>query len=86
MIAGATKIWYYVPEHKRAAFEDWLNRTRPGYIENLEAGQACVFHSIFALIPSLPSRHQQHQSSLSVPNLHAPYQPQHLHSVRHCEP
>ena len=38
MIAGATKIWYYVPLHKCGAFETWLNATRPGYIENLEAG------------------------------------------------
>lgn len=41
MIAGATKIWYYVPVHKTAAFEAWLEATRPGYIENLEAG---TFH------------------------------------------
>ena len=38
MIAGATKIWYYVPENKSSAFEAWLEATRPGYIENLEAG------------------------------------------------
>ncbi len=38
MICGATKIWYYVPEKSSGAFEAWLNATRPGYIENLEAG------------------------------------------------
>ena len=38
MICGATKIWYYIPEHKSAAFEAWLETTRPGYIESLEAG------------------------------------------------
>lgn len=43
MIAGATKIWYYVPTHKTAAFETWLNATRPGYIENLEAGAPRCF-------------------------------------------
>ena len=40
MICGATKIWYYVPESRSAAFEAWLEATRPGYIENLEAGNA----------------------------------------------
>ena len=38
MICGATKIWYYIPERKSAAFEAWLQATRPGYIESLEAG------------------------------------------------
>ncbi|KAL0029475.1 hypothetical protein WJX77_010245 [Trebouxia sp. C0004] len=38
MICGATKIWYYVPEKSSGAFEAWLDATRPGYIENLEAG------------------------------------------------
>lgn len=42
MIAGATKLWYYVPVHKTAAFEAWLNSTRPGYIQNLEAGTIVV--------------------------------------------
>ena len=42
MICGATKKWYYVPEKSSGAFEAWLNATRPGYIENLEAGkQSC---------------------------------------------
>ena len=40
MICGATKIWYYIPEHKSAHFEAWLEATRPGYIESLEAGAA----------------------------------------------
>ena len=38
MICGATKIWYYVPENRSGAFEAWLDATRPGYIENIEAG------------------------------------------------
>lgn len=38
MICGATKIWYYIPERKSAAFETWLEATRPDYIESLEAG------------------------------------------------
>ena len=40
MICGTTKIWYYVPESRSGAFEAWLEATRPGYIENLEAGNA----------------------------------------------
>ena len=38
MICGATKIWYYVPESRSSTFEAWLEATRPGYIEGLEAG------------------------------------------------
>ena len=49
MICGATKIWYYIPERKSAAFEAWLEATRPGYIESLEAGpERC--HAMIVLL------------------------------------
>ena len=49
MICGATKIWYYIPERKSAAFEAWLEATRPGYIESLEAGPVHC-HAMIALL------------------------------------
>lgn len=41
MVCGATKLWYYVPEAMSSTFEAWLEATRPGYIESLEAGTSC---------------------------------------------
>ena len=52
MICGATKIWYYIPERKSAAFEAWLEATRPGYIENLETGRCTAMPWIASLICS----------------------------------
>ena len=49
MICGATKIWYYIPERKSAAFEAWLEATRPGYIESLEAGPE-LCHALIVLL------------------------------------
>lgn len=51
MICGATKIWYYIPERKSAAFEAWLQATRPGYIESLEAG-------VYVQHPVMTASHQ----------------------------
>ncbi len=51
MICGATKIWYYVPESRSSAFEAWLDATRPGYIENLEAGK---MHAMIARCAPTP--------------------------------
>ena len=60
MIAGATKIWYYVPTHKSAAFETWLNATRPGYIENLEAGASICFSCVTCCGPCPCMQSAQH--------------------------
>ena len=67
MICGATKIWYYVPENRSSSFEAWLEATRPGYIESLEAG-AHFFISILAKIKYLSLLQQCNTMAMIMPN------------------